>query len=281
MTLPDRTPSDVRRVMLASFVGTAIEWYDFFIYGTAAALVFGLNRRWLAGVLVVAALLYPSDSNQLGISARVVSTDRKKRNQLSMPVDVMIPMSGLTFSSDDKGLAADISIFIAITCGILCVFTCGRSRDTSPAATISSSKIRRAECCSSSTCRTTWSHTQSRSATTSTPGPPRTCARLRSRRAGTPPAARGFRRIRRGRCRGSCRGSGRASWWRRHRAGGTRCGDGGCGLRMLRTLLDPLPVRLRRWVLATRDAHGLYEQFEFAPLRFPERWMEKTAPNAY
>ena len=38
---------------------------------------------------------------------------------------------------------------------------------------------------------------------------------------------------------------------------------------------------LRRWVLATRDAHSLYEQFDFAPLRFPERWMEKTAPNAY
>ncbi|MGQ0541636.1 MAG: GNAT family N-acetyltransferase [Blastocatellia bacterium] len=38
---------------------------------------------------------------------------------------------------------------------------------------------------------------------------------------------------------------------------------------------------LRRWVLATRDAHGLYEQFEFSPLRFPERWMERTAPDAY
>lgn len=38
---------------------------------------------------------------------------------------------------------------------------------------------------------------------------------------------------------------------------------------------------LRRWVLATRDAHGLYRQFEFSELRFPERWMEKTAPNAY
>lgn len=30
----------IRRVVLASFVGTAIEWYDFFLYGTAAALVF-------------------------------------------------------------------------------------------------------------------------------------------------------------------------------------------------------------------------------------------------
>jgi GNAT superfamily N-acetyltransferase len=38
---------------------------------------------------------------------------------------------------------------------------------------------------------------------------------------------------------------------------------------------------LRRWVLATKDAHGLYEQFEFSGLKFPERWMEKTAPNAY
>jgi GNAT superfamily N-acetyltransferase len=38
---------------------------------------------------------------------------------------------------------------------------------------------------------------------------------------------------------------------------------------------------LRRWLLATKDAHGLYEQFDFAPLRLPERWMERTAPNAY
>ncbi|HET9739793.1 MAG TPA: MFS transporter [Solirubrobacteraceae bacterium] len=35
-----RTQS-VRKVALASFVGTTIEWYDFFLYGTAAALVFG------------------------------------------------------------------------------------------------------------------------------------------------------------------------------------------------------------------------------------------------
>ena len=30
-----------RKVITASFVGTAVEWYDFYVYGTASALVFG------------------------------------------------------------------------------------------------------------------------------------------------------------------------------------------------------------------------------------------------
>lgn len=44
---------------------------------------------------------------------------------------------------------------------------------------------------------------------------------------------------------------------------------------------QPELQNLRRWVLATRDAHGLYERYEFAGLRFPERWMERTSPDAY
>ena len=37
---PARQPSSIRKVIVASLVGTSLEWYDFFIYGTAAALVF-------------------------------------------------------------------------------------------------------------------------------------------------------------------------------------------------------------------------------------------------
>ena len=33
-------PSTPRKVIVASLIGTSLEWYDFFLYGTAAALVF-------------------------------------------------------------------------------------------------------------------------------------------------------------------------------------------------------------------------------------------------
>ncbi len=40
-TTPTATsPSSMRRVVVACLIGTSLEWYDFFIYGTAAALVF-------------------------------------------------------------------------------------------------------------------------------------------------------------------------------------------------------------------------------------------------
>jgi MFS transporter, MHS family, shikimate and dehydroshikimate transport protein len=35
------TAASINRVALASLIGTTIEWYDFFLYGTASALVFG------------------------------------------------------------------------------------------------------------------------------------------------------------------------------------------------------------------------------------------------
>lgn len=38
---------------------------------------------------------------------------------------------------------------------------------------------------------------------------------------------------------------------------------------------------LRRSMLATRDAHGLYRQFGYAPLAHPERLMEIVRPDLY
>ena len=35
-----RSQTSITQVAIASFIGTAIEWYDFFLYGTAAALIF-------------------------------------------------------------------------------------------------------------------------------------------------------------------------------------------------------------------------------------------------
>ncbi|HKD13990.1 MAG TPA: GNAT family N-acetyltransferase [Candidatus Angelobacter sp.] len=38
---------------------------------------------------------------------------------------------------------------------------------------------------------------------------------------------------------------------------------------------------LRRWSLITRDAHGLYQQFGFTPLKSPQNWMEIHDAGVY
>ena len=40
MTLAKEETTPLRRVVMASMIGTTIEWYDFFLYNSAAALVF-------------------------------------------------------------------------------------------------------------------------------------------------------------------------------------------------------------------------------------------------
>ena len=44
---------------------------------------------------------------------------------------------------------------------------------------------------------------------------------------------------------------------------------------------QPWVSGLRRLMLATRDAHGLYEQYGFSGLQKPERLMEISRPNMY
>jgi MFS family permease len=60
----------VRRVALASMVGTSIEWYDFFIFGTASALVFG--RLFFPTFSQVAGTLAAFASFAVGFVARPV-----------------------------------------------------------------------------------------------------------------------------------------------------------------------------------------------------------------
>ncbi len=51
---------------------------------------------------------------------------------------------------------------------------------------------------------------------------------------------------------------------------------------LMETVLDhPELQGLRRWILATRDAHGLYAKFGFTPLAAPGRFMERHDPEAY
>ena len=53
----------------------------------------------------------------------------------------------------------------------------------------------------------------------------------------------------------------------------------GIGKWLMATILDhPGLARIRRFLLATRDAHGLYRQFGFIDLNAPERWMERLVP---
>lgn len=61
-------PSPFARVVAASFVGTAIEWYDFFLYGTAAALVF--NRLFFPTVDPVAGTMAAFGTYAVGFVAR-------------------------------------------------------------------------------------------------------------------------------------------------------------------------------------------------------------------
>jgi GNAT superfamily N-acetyltransferase len=48
---------------------------------------------------------------------------------------------------------------------------------------------------------------------------------------------------------------------------------------LMQTIVEhPELQGLRRWSLATSDAHGLYSQFGFTQLTRPEVWMEKFKP---
>lgn len=64
----ERTP--LRRVVLSSMVGTTIEWYDFFLYGSAAALVF--NRLFFPSYDPLTGTILAFATYALGFVARPI-----------------------------------------------------------------------------------------------------------------------------------------------------------------------------------------------------------------
>jgi len=94
-------PQSIRRVVVASFVGTAIEWYDFFLYGTAAALVF--NKLFFPNFSPVAGTMAAFATYAVGFFARPLGGivfghfgDRIGRK--SMLVTTLMMMGLATFS---------------------------------------------------------------------------------------------------------------------------------------------------------------------------------------
>ena len=61
---------EARRIAFAAFVGTALEWYDFFLYGTAASIVF--NRLYFTTGDPLVAMLAAFASFAVGFVARPV-----------------------------------------------------------------------------------------------------------------------------------------------------------------------------------------------------------------
>ena len=56
----------------------------------------------------------------------------------------------------------------------------------------------------------------------------------------------------------------------------------GLGKWMMECIMQhPALQGMRRWILVTRDAHGLYKQFGFTPLKSAGRYMELHNPFVY
>jgi GNAT superfamily N-acetyltransferase len=58
-------------------------------------------------------------------------------------------------------------------------------------------------------------------------------------------------------------------------------GQGGARALMDAVTAHPDLQNLRRWMLATRDAHGLYARYGFTPIPQPERLMHRHDPEVY
>jgi metabolite-proton symporter len=121
MTNDARSDGQLRRVILASFIGTTIEWYDFFLYGTAAALVF--NKLFFPTLDPLAGTLSSYTTFAIGFVARPLGGaifghygDRLGRKQMLvwslLIMGVATALIGLIPTYDQIGIWAPVLLVV-------------------------------------------------------------------------------------------------------------------------------------------------------------------------
>lgn len=114
-------PTPLRRVVMASLIGTTIEWYDFFLYGTAAALIF--NKLFFPEFDPVVGTLLAFATYAVGFFARPVGGivfghygDRIGRKRLLMLSLILMgaatALIGLLPTYNQIGIAAPIALVV-------------------------------------------------------------------------------------------------------------------------------------------------------------------------
>ena len=125
MASSERTP--LRRVVMASLIGTTIEWYDFFLYGSAAALVF--NRLFFPEFDPLVGTMLAFATYALGFVARPVGGivfghfgDRIGRKRLLMLSLVLMGVAtiliGLLPTYAQIGVWAPVALIVTLPEGV-------------------------------------------------------------------------------------------------------------------------------------------------------------------
>jgi len=121
MSSPQISSVNFRRVVVSSMLGTAIEWYDFFLYGTAAALVF--NKLFFPSLSPLAGTMAAFASYAVGFFARplggiIFGHFGDKVGRKSMLVTTLLMMGIATFlvgllpTYDQAGLIAPVLLVV-------------------------------------------------------------------------------------------------------------------------------------------------------------------------
>ena len=110
-------PVSIRQVALASLIGTTVEWYDFFLYGVMAALVF--NELFFPGFGPLAGTMAAFGTYAVGFFARpvggiIAGHYGDKIGRKAMLVLTLLLMGGATFAIGLLPTAASIGVWAPI-----------------------------------------------------------------------------------------------------------------------------------------------------------------------